>query len=118
MSKISFKTWLETEFSTSQKTYIPNGTANNGNAETDVAGNNANNFVPIDPDIAQAAQGLEAIYGQLQQIFMKVREREKSFKYPQMKASFDKQLISGIDGVGRAHAIILPTAQGIKHLEK
>jgi len=38
--------------------------------------------------------------------------RASAFCYPKMKAAFDRELLAGIDGVGRAHAIILPTAQG------
>jgi hypothetical protein len=67
---------------------------------------------PIDPDIAQSAQSLKGIHGQLRDIFAKAREKASAFRYPKMKAAFDRELLAGIDGVGRAHAIILPTAQG------
>lgn len=66
----------------------------------------------IDPDILQSAHSLQGIHGQLRDIFAKAREKAAAFRYPKMKTAFDRELMAGIDGVGRAHAIILPTAQG------
>lgn len=65
-----------------------------------------------DPDIVQSANGLKMIHNQLRSIFAKAREKANAFRYPKMKAAFDRELMTGIDSVGRAHAIILPTAMG------
>lgn len=65
----------------------------------------------VDPDISQSAAGLKQIHTQLGQIFGKVRVKSNLLP-PQMKQAFNRELLAGIDGVGRAHAIILPTAQG------
>ena len=71
-------------------------------------------FAPgqADPEISNAAKGLSASYHQLRDIFAKVRERMNTFRSPQMKSAFEKNLITSIDGVGRAHALILPAATG------
>ena len=69
---------------------------------------------PIDPDIASSAQSLQGIHSQLRNIFVKAREKAHAFRYPQVKSAFDRQLMTGIDSIGRAHAIILPTARGIE----
>lgn len=68
----------------------------------------------IDPDIDICTKSLRAIHSQLSNIFAKAREKAHVFRHPRMKAAFDKELMAGIDGVGRAHTIILPTARGEK----
>lgn len=134
MGKIhSFTTWLELQTAQAQdpdKThiYVPSAqsqvSTGNGASDQTVDYNPGMNSTapdgrsgmgrhPIDPDIAQSAQSLQGIHKQLRDIFVKAREKAQAFRYPKMKAAFDRELISGIDGVGRAHAIILPTAQGI-----
>ena len=64
------------------------------------------------PEVIAAQQGLRAAHTQLRDIFAKVRTKMDTFRSPKTKDSFERNLIAGIDGIGRAHAIILPTAKG------
>jgi len=128
MGKIhSFTTWLESGVALQQRglgtdktqLYVPQsggGSTDNQASDTTVdyrPGVSGIGRHPIDPDIAQSAESLKSIHDQLRGIFVKAREKAQAFRYPKMKAAFDRELIAGIDGVGRAHAIILPTAQGV-----
>ena len=65
----------------------------------------------VDPAISQSALDLKQAHTLLAKIFGRVRVKS-NLLHPQMKRAFDRELLAGIDGVGRAHAIILPTAQG------
>jgi hypothetical protein len=143
MGKIrSFTTWLELQASPAhgfdpnktqdyvQSRYVPSDQSRVAMAargrDSGATGNGASDKTvdyrpgvsepsPVDPDIAKSAQSLQGIHGQLRDIFSMAREKAQAFRYPKMKAAFDRELMAGIDGVGRAHAIILPTARGIEN---
>lgn len=72
---------------------------------------------PIDPEVVKHADSLQAIHGQLRDIFAGIRAKAQAFYYPKMRASFERELTAGVDGVGRAHAILLPSARGAEHDE-
>lgn len=98
--------------------YNPQQSATTGiGSGTTVPGNKSNNSGingEIDRDISSAASNLKQIHGQLRDIFASVRSKSNAWRYPQMRTSFEKELISGVDGVGRAHAILLPVAKGVQ----
>jgi len=48
---------------------------------------------------------LATIHNQLKRIFADVRQRA-AFKNPTDQGAFDKNMTSGIDGIGRSHAIL------------
>lgn len=70
---------------------------------------------PIDPEVAQTADSLHTIHGQLRDIFAAIRAKAQAFHYPKMRGAFERELTAGVDGVGRAHAILLPSARGAEH---
>jgi len=124
MGKIrSFTAWLEAVAAPAMgldpnqtQTYVPKGTRSTADGRNDptvvYSQPKATASLPADPEIIKATQNLKGIHQQLTGIFAKAREKAASFRYPQMKAAFDRELIAGIDGVGRAHAIILPNSEG------
>lgn len=48
----------------------------------------------------------------LRDVFAGVRRETGAFRDPIMRGQFEKFLLSGIDGIGRAAAILLPSARG------
>jgi len=72
---------------------------------------------PIDPDVVRSADTLKSIHGQLRDIFGAIRSRTAAFRSPQMRGAFERELMTGYDGVGRAHAILLPSARGAENEE-
>lgn len=77
-----------------------------------ISGNNSPQK-SIDPEISTAANNLQNIHGQLRNIFAQIRKKSDSWRDTHMKGAFERELVAGVDGVGRAHAILLPTAMGI-----
>lgn len=117
---LSFANWMEFQLNQPtadpHQTIIGNSQISTGNINQSSTGLSPqtirSNIPPIHSDIIQSAEGLKSIHNQLRNIFAKARERASSFRHPRIKLAFDRELLSGIDGVGRAHAIIQPTATG------
>jgi len=62
-----------------------------------------------DPAIATHIGSLKTIHDQLRNIFADIRQRTAAFRSQQMRGAFERELMSGVDGVGRSHAILAPS---------
>jgi len=129
----SFALWVEDQGVVDpQRTvdYIPSAALQStGNARKDSTAMDPNQTIyggggggpgrssPIDPEVVQATDSLQKIHGQLRDIFAGIKAKAQAFYYPKMRGAFERELTAGIDGVGRAHAIILPSARGAEHDE-
>ena len=82
-------------------------TVNNANKTTVFTGGNKPQ-PQKNQDVNQLVGNLQQTHANLRGIFSKVRN-SNVFRTPQMKSAFDRELKNGIDGVGRAHAIIGPS---------
>lgn len=74
--------------------------------------NNSVSNKKADPEVVAATQSLQQIHGNLRNIFAQIKGKATTFRFPKMKSAFERELINGIDSVGRSHAIIQPSAMG------
>lgn len=80
-----------------------------GNRDTTIVGNDTKEIGRSgDPVVAQNIKSLKDIHNQLRNVFSNIRGRTNAFRNSQMRSSFEKELMTGIDGVGRSHAILSP----------
>lgn len=95
--------------------YVPGasmvGTASQAGVTTAPAGGQAASQ-PVDPAVVQHIGSLQTIHGQLRNIFADMRQRVTAFRSQKMRGAFERELIAGIDGIGRSHAILLPSGDG------
>lgn len=122
MLKLKFQNWLESGTQTYQSGAVgsiptPQAKSTVNPMNQTVIGDISQPSVvrqEIDPDISSSATDLHDIHKRLQGIFQKVRVKLPVNTHPQIKQSFERELVAGVDGVGRAYTILLPTAQGIQ----
>ena len=115
MEKSRFKNWLEgieTQTQGLVNTNMKSPTLKSGEWDQTTLHQRALGKSNVDVEILRCSKHLEGIRDQLKSIFSRARER--SVLLGSAKVPFEREMIKGIDGVGRAHMIILPTAMGMK----
>lgn len=66
----------------------------------------------VDPGVVQQIVSLKTIHGQLRDIFADIRQRALAFRSPSMRGAFEREMVTGIDSIGRSHAILAPSGEG------
>lgn len=97
---VKFKKWLE-----SYPTQSIHQASTQRDVNKPVAAHNS--------DAAVSASELQGIHGKLTQIYGNVNSKP-IFKSNLDKESFKKHLLTGLDGIGRAHIILKPSAIGVR----
>lgn len=64
-------------------------------------------------DLGAHCTSMKDIHDKLKNIFAGVRSKMDAFRSVEMRQSFERELLRGVDSVGRAYAILLPSARGI-----
>lgn len=103
-----FSQWLET--ANLSQTHI----SSNSNNQTDKSilttnsTNSSKNQVDFDSSISDAIESLKNIHKRLTSIFATIKQRHTTFDSPELQLAFKREMLTGIDSVGRAHAILTP----------
>lgn len=65
-----------------------------------------------DVGISNMVMSLDRIKNELRDIFAGIRASVGAFQDSRMRGRFEQEMLVGIGGIGRAHAILLPSASG------